>query len=166
MGATEQTTLPYRLTEDTIVLVPLIIVGLYVTLSLIRAIFDYVKSGAKEKGTNNNSSDVNAQDNKTQSELFRQITGTDQHAEEKPGSVPISARRKNISFSASAGLTNNIANDGDSTRDQSLYARTVSSVSGRGENTDVPQTSINRENGQGGKVRGSYYCDNDICQES
>ena len=166
MGATEQTTLPYRLTEDTIVLVPLIIVGLYVTLSLIRAIFDYAKSGAKEKGTNNNSSDVNAQDNKTQVELFRPITGADQHAEEIPGSVPISARRKNVSFSASAGLTNNIANNRDSTRDQSLYARTVSSVSGRGENTDVPQTSINRGNGQGGKVQGSYYCDNDICQES
>ena len=136
MGATEQTTLPYRLTEDTIVLVPLIIVGLYVTLSLIRDIFDYAKSGAKEKGAKNNTSDSTAQDNKTQSELFRLITGADQHAEEIPGSIPLSARRKNVSFSTNAELTNNI--DGDSTRDEPLYARTVSSVSGRGENTDVP----------------------------
>ena len=166
MGAAQQATLSYRLTQDTIVLVPLIILGLYVTLSLIRALIDYAKSGAKEKGTKNNSSDVNTQDNKTQSELFRPITGVDQHAEEIPGSVPISTRRKNISFSTSSELTNNITNEGDSARDKSLYARTISSVSGRGENTDVPKTSTNQGNGQGGKVRGSYYSDNDIHEES
>ena len=164
MGATEQTTLPYRLTEDTIALVPLIVVGLYVTLSLIRAIFDYAKSGTKQKGAENNKSDGTAQNNKTQSKLFQPITGADQHAEEIPGSIPLSARRKNVSFSTNAELTNNI--HGDSTRDKPLYARKVSSVSGRGENTDVPQTSINRGNGEGGQVRGCYYCGNDICQDS
>ena len=161
MGTTEQTALPYRLTEDTIVLVPLIIVGLYVTLSLIRTIFDYAKSGTKQKGAENNTSTGAAQ---TQNKLFRPITGADKHAKAIQGPIPLSARRKNVSFGTNTELENTI--DGDSTNDQPLYARAVSAVSGRGENTDVPQASINRENGERGQVRGCYYCGNDICQDS
>ena len=150
MGAADQAMLPYRFTQDSIVLVPLVIIGLYATLSLIRTLLDYAKSGAKEKGNTINSFNSDMQDNKTQSELFRPNTGTEQYAEEISGSVPLSARRKNISFGAETELTN--AFDGDSTRDKSLYARTLPSVSGRGENTDVPLTSPNRGNGQGRKV--------------
>ena len=118
MGATEQTTLPYRLTEDTIVLVPLIIVGLYVTLSLIRAIFDYAKSGTKEKGTENNTSDGTAQNNKTQSELFRLITGADQHAEEIPGSHTFNDTEEKRFFQYQRRTHNNI--HGDSTKRRTI----------------------------------------------
>ena len=164
MGATDQATLPYRITQDSVVLVPLVVIGLYVTLSLLRTILDYAKSGAKEKGNSINSFNSNKQDNKTPVELFRLNTGAVQYAEEISGSVPLSAQRKDVSFGSATELSNIF--DGDSTGDKSLYARRVPSVSDRGENTDVPQTSPDRGNGQEGKIRGSDDRNHEIRQET
>ena len=163
MGAAEQATLSYGLTQDTIVLVPLIILVVYMTLSLIRALIDNTKSGAKEKGIKSNSSTVDTQDNETQSKLFRPSAGIDQHAKEISGTVPVSTRRKDISLSASAEFTNNFSNNGNPATDESLHTRTISTISCRGEDTNVPETSDNRGHGQGRK--GSYYSNNDIRKE-
>ena len=163
MGAADQATLPYRITQDSVVLVPLVVIGLYATLSLLRTILDYAKSGAKEKGNSINSFNNDKQDNKTPVELFRPNTGTVQYAEEISGSLHLSARRKDVSFGSATELSNIF--DGDSTGDKSIYAGRVPSVSGRGEDTDVPQTSPDRANGQRGKIRGSDDRNHEIRQE-
>ena len=165
MGAAEQATLSYHLTQDTIVLVPLIVLVIYVTLSLIRALIDNAKGGAKEKGSQNNSSDVDTQDNQTKNKLFRPSGCIDQHAEEIQGTVPISTRRKDVSFSSSAEFTNCFSNNGNPAADETLYARTVSQISRRGQDTNVPETSANRGHGEGRKVRGSHNSNNDIREE-
>ena len=70
MGAADEAALPYGITQDSIVIVPLVVIGLYATLSLLRTIFDYAKSGTKEKGKTINSNSNDKQNIKTPAELF------------------------------------------------------------------------------------------------
>ena len=94
MGAADEATLPYGITQDSIVVVPLVVIGLYATLSLLRTILEYAKSGTTEKGKSINSFNNDKQDDKTPAELFRSNTSALQYAKEISGPLHLSARGK------------------------------------------------------------------------
>ena len=71
MGAAEQAALSYRLTQDTLVLVPLSILVVYVVLSLIRAFTENAKRLTTEKEAKRDSAVIDKQEGDTPNKLFR-----------------------------------------------------------------------------------------------
>ena len=162
MGAADEAALPYGITQDSIVIVPLVVIGLYATLSLLRTIFDYAKSGTKEKGKTINSNSNDKQNIKTPAELFRQDTRAVQYAEEISRPLHLPARGKDIPLGSATELSNIL--DRDATGDKSIYPGGVHTVSEGRKDTDVSQASLDRANDQRGQIRRSDNCSHEIRQ--
>ena len=116
-----------------------------------------------KKGNQSTPSTTTSRTIKHRLNFFDQNTGALQYAEEISGPLHLSARGKDVPFGSATELSNIF--DGDSTGDKSIYAGRVPSVSDRGEDTDVPQTSSDRANGQRGKIRRSDDRNHEIRQE-
>ena len=163
MGAADEAALPYGINQDSIIIVPLVVIGLYATLSLLRTILDYAKSGKTENGKSIKAFNKDKQDDKTLAQLFRSNTTALQNAEEISGPHHLSARGKDVPFGSATEFSNIF--DGDRTRDKSIYTGGVHSVSDRREDTEVTKSSSDRANDQRRQIRRSDDHSHEICQE-
>ena len=77
------------LTQDTLVLVPLTILVVYVALTLIRAFTENAKRLNKEEEINHNAADITKQESETQDKLFRSPADINKCAKEVSGTLSV-----------------------------------------------------------------------------